>query len=284
MWSTDAHEGKVENLYAGGADGIGHYHNGYLNYGYWTKEGMTYNEAAEKMVDHMGELLQLTSESELLDCGCGMGPQDVYLYQKYHPKKIDAIDVTWKHVERARERIAHAGITPAHVSFHHESATALPWKDGTFSHVLAIESPPHFDTRENFFQEAWRVLQPGGVLAICDYTLGRPYENIFDRLLMKIVTKIWCVPPANVYSTAILQQKLQSIGFTNITVESVGALTIPGYYFESRRSEAVRAMYKLRGFWKGVVGIFCIDRGVYSVFRHGLVDYIMLRAQKPLVS
>jgi len=44
------------------------------------------------------------------------------------------------------------------------SATSTPFADGSFDRVVALESALRFDTRRKFFEEAFRVLRPGGVL------------------------------------------------------------------------------------------------------------------------
>ncbi|OGC82626.1 MAG: hypothetical protein A2788_01875 [Candidatus Abawacabacteria bacterium RIFCSPHIGHO2_01_FULL_46_8] len=281
-WSGKEHESKVENFYGSGIEGYHNYHNGYLNFGYWTRAGMTYEEAAENLVRHMGGLLGLGNNSKLLDCGCGMGTQDIFLLKSFSPNSIDALDVTWKHIERARERAKREGVDNGErLRFHHGSATELPFAQDSFTHLLSIEAPEHFDTREKFFHEAIRVLQPSGILAFCDYSLVRQPKNWFERKFLECARWLWQVPKANVYGNEEFRKKLTEAGFENITIDSVGKNTIVGYYFEHRRPESVQAMKKIRGFWKGVVGGYLIDVGVYGAYKMGLCEYIIVRAEKP---
>src|SRR3989338_1294146 len=58
-WAGESHEAAVDYFYGTGIEGHHNYHNGYLNFGYWTREGMSYEEAAENLVQKMGDLLGL---------------------------------------------------------------------------------------------------------------------------------------------------------------------------------------------------------------------------------
>ena len=144
-WTKDRHESGVENFYGAGVENYGEYHGGYLNFGWWDEGCEDYLEAAQKLVHKMGVLLGLDKDSKLIDVACGMAPQDVYL-RKNFGSTIDAVDVTWKHVEIARKRMEREQLGDG-VRVHHGTATDLPFQENSFSHVMSIEGPEHFDTR-----------------------------------------------------------------------------------------------------------------------------------------
>jgi erythromycin 3''-O-methyltransferase len=277
-WNIDSHERAVESFYSTGAENFGDFHGGYLNFGLWENGNEDYLHAAENLVLRIGTMLELDSGSHVLDVAPGMGAQDVLLNRAFGGPRIDAIDATWKHVEHGRRRTREHGIEDK-VIFHHGSATALPFADETFSHVMSIEGPEHFNTRDDFFDEAYRVLKPGGVIALSDYTLGRALQGTFDRALIAITCRIWKVPRANVWTTAEYRERLAAHGFERVEVREVGALVIPGYYREQRRKEVRSELARIRGFIGGRLAQV-IDHILIWAYRRRLVEYVLVRAEK----
>src|SRR3989338_2148915 len=267
-WNKDQHEFKVEKFYGAGVEKFADYHGGYLNFGLWSEGINNYLDAAENLVAYMGNLLNLNKNSFLLDVACGMGPQDILLHKKFSCR-IHAVDVTWKHVEHTRRRIAQAKVKK-HVTADHGTATALTFSDNTFTHVMSIEGPEHFNTREKFFQEAYRVLKPGGVMGLADYVIKRKPKSFFDKLVVKITAKLWHVPTENYDDAESYQAKLQSKGFTNVVFRESGASVIPGYYFEQKKPETRKALRQIRGWFVAYPG-HLIDIAVYQAFKRGLI-------------
>jgi microcystin synthetase protein McyJ len=282
LWSERSHERKVERFYGWGVESYGDFHGGYLNFGLWEEGAVDYLGAAENMVQRMGALLGLDGESRLLDVGCGMGSQDLYLLRNFGPQGIDGIDVTWPHVEHARRRAREAGCENR-VRFHHGTATKIPFPAEGFTHVLSIEAPEHFDTREDFLREAYRVLTPGGVAAFADYTLKREPRNVFERFVVEAARSLWKVPRVNVITSDAYRETMGRVGFTGVEVEEVGRLTIPGYYREQRRPETIRELTKIRGVVAGRLG-WVVDVAVLKAYEMGLMEYVFVRAEKPAAS
>ena len=286
------HEEKVAHFYESGITNcIGPHdvNENSLCFGLWYPWMKTYGEAARALVVRMGSELGLDRSSALLDAGCGMGYQDCILAAEFHPRLIQGVDITPKHIELARllvEREQKLMRVPSEttIRFHCGSATELPYASETFSHVLALESAPHMNTREDFFREAYRVLKPGGVLACADFILARYPEDMFERLLVALGSRAWHMPRANVYDYFALQFRIQMARFEHFAIDLIGKDVIPGYYAWHRRPEQIQAMRKLRGTLKGVYGGAIIDRVVLDAYRHGLCEYAIYSAHKPCVT
>lgn len=275
-WKPGSQEYSVEKLYSHGVENYGDFHNGYLNFGLWEKGNELYVDAAQNLVRRMGVMLGLNQESKLLDVGPGMGTQDIYLVQNFGPSSIHAVDVTWKHIKHARQRAAEARLPQIH--YHHGTATNLPFKNSSFTHLLSIEAPEHFDTREQFMREARRVLKPGGVIAMADFVVKKKPVTLRERFLSEAVRSAWKVPRANVYSSDVYEEKMSAAGFANIQIEEMGHSVIPGYYFEQRRPEIVRAVRNIRGRLVTRLSLL-LDLLVYQAYLMGLVEYVLVRAE-----
>ena len=280
-WHPGMHEKKVEAFYGQGVENITQqdFRGGFLNFGYWASGTTDYVTAAKALVDELARRLGLTHESRVLDVACGMGAQDAHLMKTAAPASIDALDVTWPHVVATRARMAEDGFADR-VKAHHGTATALPFPDGSFTHVMSIEGPEHFHTRELFMHEAFRVLRPGGVLAVTDYTLTHDPKNAVEQALVDFVGWLWRVPKANHDTKERYKEKLERAGFRNVTIEEVGKDVIPGYYYSHDAPEERERVAKLRG-WKTRLFGPLIDWGVFKTFDIGAVEYVFVRAEKP---
>ena len=276
--AANAHERKVEHLYGGGIENYLGHHDGYLNFGLWEEGIDDYVKAAENLVHRMGTILGLDANSKLLDVAPGMGTQDIYLSRNFSPLSIDGLDVTWGHVEHGRRRAREAQLDDR-VHFSHGTATAIPFPDETFTHVLSVEGPEHFDTREQFLHEARRVLQPGGIIAMSDFILKRPPRNQFEKIVVEVARNLWKVPRANVHSAEVYADKMRGAGFNNITIQECGALVIPGYYFEQMKPETIKAITRIRGVMLARLSLL-LDVAVYRGFTMGLVEYVLVRGER----
>jgi erythromycin 3''-O-methyltransferase len=277
-WPRGTHEHAVERFYSQGGNSDTEIHRGYLNFGLW-EDGITeYVAAAENLARRLGDMLGLVPGSRLLDVTCGMGAQDVYLHRTFGPLAIDALDLTWRHVARARQRVAAAGIE-ADVRVRQGSATQLPFAAGAFTHVLAMEGPLHFHTRDRFFAEAYRVLAPGGVVAVADHLLARWPRHAGERLLLECARALWQAPRANLGTAREYLREILDAGFESPTIRGVAALTYPGYFAEQRRPEFRREMERTQGRFKARIGRL-VTLAADRVYRAGLLDYALVSARK----
>jgi len=255
------------------------YHGGMLNFGLWIGEVGDYRTASRNLIRRVAASVDLDAESRLLDVACGMGAQDVFLAAELGCRSIDGLDVTWKHVLSARKRAQQAGLEDK-VRFHHGTAVDLPFADVSFTHLICVEGAEHFDTRERFLHDAFRVLAPGGRVALADFSLKRSPEKPAERLLAELGRRGWHVPRENVDTAKGLRSKIERAGFVDVRIEEAGEDVVPGYYHEGRKPENLRKLYEIRGFWITRASLW-IDAFVYRLYLRGLLEYVFVSARKP---
>jgi microcystin synthetase protein McyJ len=271
------HERWIDRMYGHGQGSISDSHRGYMNFGLWDDATPDYATAAENMVARLGALLELAPGARVLDAACGRGVQDVFLLGRHGAIAIDALDITRRNVELARELSAPG---PGEVRFHHASATRLPFDDGHFTHVLCVEAAHHFDTREAYVREAYRVLVPGGRIALADIVMRRPPRTRTERALVGTATALWRIPRANMVTLDGYRAMLERVGFRVRSIEEVGARTFPGYYAAQRTPARRRELIAARGRLGATVGAV-MNFAAHRVYRAGLLDYLLVSAVKP---
>lgn len=246
----------------------------WLNLGYWEK-ARTYPAAASSMAQKLGEAAQLNANDRQLDVGFGFAEQDLYWVKEFGVGHITGVNITPMQVERARERVAQRGLSDR-IDLQVGSATALQFEPGSFTKVTALECAHHFMTREQFFREAFRVLEPGGRLALADGVPAPGHRP--PNLLTKIVLRRWASPIENYYDRNVYKQKLEAAGFINVECKPIGHYVFPGTL---KYSELRRAGTSLE---KAVIPELSsaeVAMALKNWNALGLNDYLLVSAEKP---
>lgn len=247
----------------------------WLNLGYW-KDAQTYPEAAAALARLVGDAARLGPDDELLDVGFGFAEQDFLFIERYGVKRIAGVNITPLHVERANERVKQRGLE-GRMDLRLGSATDLPFADGSFDKVTALESAFHFDTRDSFFREAFRVLRPGGRIATADGT--RHAEEGPLSFVNKAILKRWSVPFENMYDADEYCRRLEAAGFVNPKAQSIREYVFPGTtrYKKIRQSgiPLEEAVVKLTP--DDIQNIYGLEDWKVT----GFTDYLIFSADKP---
>lgn len=140
----------------------------------------------------------------MLDIGCGGGATLKRLIKRCGNGQAFGIDISEESVAKARE--VNKALLNKQVFIQQGSASKLPYEDGQFDHVTAVETVYFWPELPHCLQEVRRVLKPGGQFVI----LVEVLDN--DSKWTEMVAGMTAYPPEQ------LKKMLDNAGFVNTTV------------------------------------------------------------------
>lgn len=108
------------------------------------------------------------SGKRVLDIGAGIGGVDVLLADTHGAAEVVGVDVEAPLIEEARARVAALGLSDR-VRFDLVAPGPLPYPDASFDVVFSKDALVHIPDKAALFADAFRMLRPGGVLAVSDW-------------------------------------------------------------------------------------------------------------------
>jgi sterol 24-C-methyltransferase len=196
---------------------------GTRHFGYWPRD--TYwpfplSRGLRAMEDQLATALALPPGARVLDAGCGVGHVALHLAKNYG-LQIKAIDIVDHHVEKARRNVAHADIPlPGSVSaermdYHHLETLESASLDG----VYTMETFVHATDPEAVLETFYRILRPGGHLAMHEYE-HEVYDDSTGIVAtgMRQVNQYSAMPTNAVSRPGVFKRMLEEAGFVDVVV------------------------------------------------------------------
>ena len=123
-----------------------------------------------EMTRELAEALAPQAGERVLDIGSGVGGPARWIAAKYGCH-VTGVDLTPDFCAAAEELNAAARMSDR-VRIMMGNALDLPFPDRSFDRAYSQNVVMNIDDKPRFYREAWRVLEPGGLLAMSNIALG----------------------------------------------------------------------------------------------------------------
>lgn len=247
---------------------------GWLNLGLWEGDGSDPAEApvaVRRLVERIAA--GLPAGGDVLDVGNGLGAQDPVIASVATPRSLTAVNITRSQLVAGRGRLAEAGAHPVNAD-----ATNLPIRDGSMDGIISVEAAFHFPSRARFFAEALRVLRPGGILTMSDIPTQRSPRGPAELVSALTQLRVWGLGVHAAATADEIADTARRAGFVDVRTELVGARVIaPALRFVHERLRSPQPSVP-RG---QVLASRLLLAQVEVLWEHGLLEYLLLRAEKP---
>ena len=251
----------------------------HLHHGLWTQPDQTPEDAARALVDLVAGFAEIRPGDAVADAGCGYGATAQILAREYGARvvgyTVSPVQARW-----AQSR-CRAESNP--------QVVLGDWLSNDISSqsqdaVLAIESVEHMVDRDAFFEQAYRVLRPGGRIVLCAWLAREHASSWARRHLLEPIERegrLASLPTARMHEASLARAGFRDHERRDLTgnVQRTWSVCLVRLMHRALRDPAFRRRF-LSQSNEGRAFATAIPR-IWIAYRIGAMRYEIIRARKP---
>jgi len=237
-------------------------------------------KALRAMEDNLISTLGLEKGSKVLDAGCGAGFVAIHLAEEGY--RVHGIDVVDHHIVKAQRNVKTRGlerrITITKGDYHHLDA----FLDDSFDGAYTMETFVHATDPEAAVAEFYRVIRPGGSIAMYEYDhVDFSTQTAEVRDSWTTINKHTSMPTNDRSQQGVLKSILEEVGFEHVEVKDLSENVLPMmrlFYILAFIPYFIFAFLGLKSYFTNTVA------GYEGYIYRDAVRYIRISGKKPFAA
>jgi cyclopropane fatty-acyl-phospholipid synthase-like methyltransferase len=254
-----------------------------LHYGYWDSTAdYDHHQALLNTNRILYEQAGIQASEHVLDAGCGLGGSSLWMAEQQH-NQVTGITISPKQAAYATKQAQRRHVDQQ-VNFEVCDYMQTPFESESFDVIWFLESACYALNKVDLMKEAYRLLRPGGRLALADAFLLKSEFTEQEWQTVQTFLTSWVVP--NLCQHDEFSQLLTQTGFKSIQTTDISQQTLPSskhMYKVTKRLYPVQKISQWLGL-RSVAQTANYQGGLaqYDFFHQRLAEYRLFTARKPI--